>query len=672
MKLWLAALLILALPLAIPLAAADIDITPTPPGGATPTTRSSEAMYSVKISSEMPGNLFLANQPITLTARIANSGKEQSAMVTMRVSTGFGCVVQEDKARRTLPEKGVFDVVMNLKDAQRFPNGSYRVETEVVGDGNFGYGTTMLGIWRGPVTAFADEFGISYAGSLDDARVAKDLDLFRQAGVGWLRFPMKGWLPTGKANSPEAEHYKGFLQVAGDRGFNLLAAFTPLVRDDPGVNPVQADKDYRESLLAAVTHYGFKIKNWELLRVKPDPNFTELRGIGFKQMVPAREALRKIKTTKSAQVIYSIEDPFPMNSLELFLQTMPAKGDAVGMRYNFIGIPENNVTPASPIFAVEEVVKNAARRTKKLPPLWVTEYGFEPARGNRLPHALYQAALISSTLIINRARGFARTFWRNDPAATFDHPFIAADGNAMPSLLALRTTLDALKGVTAMTPVPVPLDLRSSPTESKIWSYLLMYGNPKKPKSTKGARYALVIWSESDIRAMTLKTPAAQIIVRDLWGNEIELRPTSNTALFQVDAMPRFLDLGTSNDVELLNAFAKFNPPLLTLRNGGANSFEFSLYNDQRCFSGDLPIEMQFRRWPDPTDAIVRKKTLNPADHMNISNTLTIPENASRGQLYEVSVSLLVGTRRIGYLTLPVWYDPGLTTPDLTLPLLMP
>jgi hypothetical protein len=223
-----------------------------------------------------------------------------------------------------------------------------------------------------------------------------------------------------------------------------------------------------------------------------------------------------------------------------------------------------------------------------------------------------------------------------------------------------------------MTPIRVPLNLQSGPSESKVCAYVFQYGDPKKNKgkSKPGVHYALAIWSESDTRAMTLKTPATVITVRDLWGNEIELRPTSNTALIQVDTMPRFIDLGDTNDVELLNPFAKFTPSVLTLRQGGANSFEFSLYNDQRCFSGNLAIEMQFRRWPDATDAIVKKATLDPVGHLTIPNTLTIPENVHGGQVYEVNVSLVIGTRRIGYLTLPVWYDPGMSGPDFSMPLL--
>ncbi|HEY3416204.1 MAG TPA: hypothetical protein VGM23_04905, partial [Armatimonadota bacterium] len=436
MKLRLAALLIFALLLALPLVAADVDISPTPTDTTGGATKPSTPSFGVTISTDVPGNLFQADQPVTLTAHITNPGREQFAMVTIRVSTGFGCIVQEDKVRRKLPEKGSIDAVMNVKSSQHLPNGSYLVEVEAVGDTNFGYTTTMLGVWRGPAKTYSDEFGISYAARVDDERVGKDLELFRQAGVGWLRFPMKGWLPNGQSNPPEAELYKGFIQEASDRGFNLLAAFTPLVRDDPSVNPVQADKDYRESLLAAATRYGFKVKSWELLRVKPDPNYAELRGIGFKQIVPAREALKKLdKNTRDIKVIYSIDDPFPVNSLELFMSTIPTDGDAVGMRYNFIGIPEYQTSPASPIHAADEVVKNAALRTKKLPPLWVTEYGFDPAKGNRLPKPMYQAALISRALIINHAMGFTRTFWRNDPHAAFDLPFVSADGSVMPSLL---------------------------------------------------------------------------------------------------------------------------------------------------------------------------------------------------------------------------------------------
>ena len=49
---------------------------------------------------------------------------------------------------------------------------------------------------------------------------------------------------------------------------------------------------------------------------------------------------------------------------------------------------------------------------------------------------------------------------------------------------------------------------------------------------------------------------------------------------------------------------------------------------------------------------------LGPADRYSLNAEIAIPPDARKGELFQVSSEILLGTRRIGYLTIPVWYAP--------------
>jgi hypothetical protein len=658
--------------LLMPLRAADVNVQADPPvdvvldKGAKPPKPKGEPI-TVAIRTEKAGNLFTPGETVGLTTFITNPGAEQAATVTTVITAEFGCIVYAKKERVTLPANNILQLFIYFPGNNRLPNGSYLAEVAVAATDGIAYGDTLYSVWPGAAEQAYQSFGIAYVGALDNPGIVKDLDLFKAAGVGWLRFPLHGWLPQGEAQPFEAQVYNNFVVEADKRGFNLLAAFTPKITVDPSVDSARADKDYRESVMAAAVRYGFKVKWWELLRVKPDVEKSpEMKGIGYPMLKNGRDALRSVD--KSLKALYSVEDPFKWNAMELFHNNVPVVGDGVSLRYNFVGIPEVKTNPESPAFSITDLEGAAMTALKRRPPLWVTEYGFDPRKADHLPGPQYQAALVARALVLDRLVGIERTFWRHQPGSPYDLPLTRTDGSAMPSLLALRTTMAALADLTEIKELPSPI------AETRV--FIIKHGGEKKAwyARTKKATYSLALWSTGGPGAMALKSKATRMSVTDLWGNAIELKPTSGVAIVQVDEFPRFVDLDDTPDVELFSSFARFLPSKLVLREDGLNTMTFVILNDQRLFNGNISLELNFRRWPeepskarpsDPTKVEpetpkvrTEKVNIDPAGRIELDEKLTIPANAHKGHLFNYSVEVLLGTRRIGYLTLPVWYSP--------------
>lgn len=639
------------------LMAAEIDIIPAAPPPAVDviieansrekdTSTAANGRVAITITTDHPGNLYRLGEAVSFIVLLVNPGDEERVSLTTRVASANGCQVYTESAGVLLPGKGEHAEQVKLDAATRMPNGPYRVDAWVEGKTAYGYGFTLFGVWDGPAAAPSETFGISYAGPLDTPRARIDLELFKQAGIRWLRFPLQGWLPQGNAVPPEAERYKSFVREASERGFTLLSAFTPTLTLDPAINPAQADKEYRESLLAAATLFGAQVPYWELLRVKPDPLYPELRGIRSPELARGRAALRTFN--KHLTALFSLETPFLANAQELTLAGLPMKEDILGLRYDFIGLPETkDASPKPPLFEMETVgahMKSAKRTT----PVWITEYGFDPKKGDRIPGAIYQAALMSRAFIMGRMNNITRTFWRHNPAAQFDLPFTTETGAAQPSLLAMRTTLAMLEGKTLVGPVSAP---------AGMYAFLFASGNQGKKKAD--VRYLLVVWTERTATATSVKSASPVLKLTDLWGNAIELNPVDNSALISVDEFPRFLDLGAVREVELIGPFAHFEPSRVILKPKAENVCKFHIVNDPRVFAETHIVEANFRRWPH-TEEVKTEKTSwrGMYDWSDWFFTLTIPAGARKGQIYEVSAELIIGTRRIGYLQLPVWYSP--------------
>jgi len=614
-------------------------------------TAKSSPDVTVAFRSSDRSHLFAAGKPIDLTA-VFTSKVAQQATLYARVGTAYGAQVALVSKTATFPAGGEVTLPITFDHMDQLPNGAYQVDAWLEGAQGANSGVTTFSIWNGPLEHRVDSVGISYAGPLDTERTWQDLDLFSQAGVGWLRFPLQGWLPQGQTVPAEAETLNRFLQEASRLNYTLLAAFTPKVTVDPSVNALQAGKEYKESLLAAAARYGFQVKIWELLTVKPDPQYQDLKGIRYQDLAQYYPALKAMD--KAFHVIFSIENPLKWNALELFNEKIPVKGDLLGMRYNLFGIPEYKTDPVSPAYSLDEIMPAARTYLKNAPPVWVTEYGFDPKVGDRMPEPPMLAALMTRALLINRGANIDRTFWRYDPDEALNVPFISKDGSTQANFLALRTTLQMLDGVTSIHDVPSP----QLTINSKVWALLLRYDAPKKKP-----RYVLATWLESrDSRvtsSLTLKTSAPRVTVTDLWGNAAELQPTSSAMVFTVDAFPRFIDLGTFNDAEIYSPFAYFDPSAVVLTEGGQNYLGLTMHNDQRLFHGDVNCEVYLRRWPGVEGELKKQKVnLGPADSMSIQGRLDVPENARSGQIFEVSADIMLGTRRIGYLTIPVWYVP--------------
>jgi hypothetical protein len=609
-------------------------------------------LIAIRFSGLPAGHVLQRGTPVSFDVHLTNPGAEQQVIMKVLLTTGFGSIVYEDTVRVVLPDHGEEHVHVDIDGSTLLPQGPYILEAWAQGD-DIGQHSTRISVWNGPAPTPFQTFGISYAGPLFGSRMRSDLDLFRAAGIGWLRFSLHGWLPQGQVNPTEAAVFDQFIQEAGDRQFSMVAAFHPKMSADPATDPVQADKDYLESLMAAATRYGFKVKTWELMRVKPDPNFPQLRGIGYGEIARGREALRK--TDKTLQAIMPLDDPFVFNAQEMHLNGMPGKGDVMGMHFNFSGLPEHdNITPRPPVAQMEELTAVSKKALKQVPPIWATEFGFDVNKGSRLPHAMFQAAVISRAHILNLSLGLGRTFWRHSPEAKHDLPFTDDDGAAMPSLLAMRTTMEMLNGVTKVSEVLTFPDVKT---------FLLSYGTPKR-RGKNRVRQVLAVWSiptserPKPIGAMTIKTTASELRVTDLWGNTIELHPANGVAIFPVDEFPRFIDLGKETDVELFRPFIAFEPSPVELSPGGANELGLKVVNNQMLFQGDLSLTFYLRRWPGGEDAKELKVSV-PAHGALIQRApLSIPDDAVKGQVYEVNADVLVGTRRIGYLVLPVWYNP--------------
>ena len=625
-------------------------------------TKAEPPNITVTFRSSVRNQLFTAGQPIDLTA-VFTSRVAQQATLYARVTTAYGVPVLANGKDVELPAGGEVAFPLDFRGVERLPNGMYQVESWAEGTRDAAVGRTQFSIWNGPLDHVTECFGINYVAPLNTERTWSDLDQFKQAGIGWLRFPLQGWLPQGQAVPAEAEVYNQFIQEAGKRNYKLLAAFTPRMTVDRSVNEMQADKEYKESMLAAVARYGFKVKDWELLTVKPDPAFKELKGIRYQDLAKYYPSLKEME--KSCRVIFSADNPLKWNALELFNEKIPAKDDVLAMRYNLIGIPEVKTEPVPPVYSLEEIIPAARASLKQVPPIWVTDYGFDPRLGNRLPEPTMQAALLARALFINRGNGIERTFWRYDPGDMWNEPLIGADGIPRANYLALRTTLQMLEGVVEVKDVLSP----QLTTRGKVWAFLLRYGGEKKGRDKRKTRYALVTWLESRdnrvVYSMTLKTKAQRITLTDLWGNATEMQPTSNVVVFTVDAFPRFIDLGENSDVELFSPFASFMSPAVILSEGKENILGFSMHNDQRLFRNDLNCDVYLRRWPGEDGVLKKEKfDLGPADSKSIRGELFIPENARKGQIFEVNADIMLGTRRIGYLTMPVYYLPKAEVKD--------
>lgn len=655
---FLIGLLLLSL---LPMLAKEVEVTPDPPAPQTPNvavdienqapkTPPGTGAVTITIVTDHPGNLYPAGQRIDFVFTIANAGPAERASLTTRVSSSLGCAVYTDVLGVKLPANASITQSVEIENASKLPNGPYRIDVTVEGDTAYGYGWTLFSIWDGPLKATNDTFGISLAGPLDGDRAEADMDLFKMAGVSWLRFPLRGWLPQGTAVPRETAMYKQFIGEASSRNFSLVAAFTPTVTVDPAINREQAGKEYRESLMAAAANFGPQVPYWELLTVKPDPLYPELRGIRPPELLLGREALRGFN--KNLVALFPIETPFSATMMDLAAVGLPPKGDLVGMHYDFIGLPETrDANPKAPLFEMPAVMATCQGLLKRVPPAWVTDYGFSAAKAERLPAAAHQAALLARAYILNRAAGIPRTFWRHNPADQYDLPLTTSLAAASPSYLAIRTMLEQMDGASLISEVPATDGMHA-----------LLFG--KGNLSSKGrkrdkARYLLVIWTESLPSAATLRLGAAHASITDLWGNTTEFEPVDNAIITTVDAFPRFIDLGNADGVEVINPFAHFSPARMILKPGAENIFTFEMLNDPRVFNSAHVFDINFRRWPNTEEVKTLQAPFNyQYDRFNRTFPLSIPDNAQKGMVYEVTAEIKVASRRVGMLTLPVWYAP--------------
>lgn len=209
----------------------------------------------------------------------------------------------------------------------------------------------------------------------------------------------------------------------------------------------------------------------------------------------------------------------------------------------------------------------------------------------------------------------------------------------MPSLLAMRTTMQMLQGVTKMTAVQPPVVnmkaylMRVEDTKNTTEKTDKTDKSDRKEKKKKGAHphYLLAVWSDNTSTGVTVKSDASRVTVTDLWGNAMEISPIDGVAMYGVDEFPRFIDLGESSNVELYVPFVTFDPARIVLHDDSENKFSLIIHHDNRLFHGQLSLDVNFLRWPaaETEDETIKtqKVTLNPMNHYTIDSRLSIPPN---------------------------------------------
>jgi len=646
-------IMMLAITVTMPLVAQDAPVTATPiPGNGTVTAVAvPPAKFAMFYTSADPNNLFPSGRAISLTAHIQNPGAAQEVVYKTLLIYGFNCVIDSQAKIIKLDATGTTDVEITFPGSEHFPNGAYQLSSWLEGVNVVGVvSLTNLGIWNGPANAINDRLGISYQAPLAGERTLQDMNVFKRAGVGWLRFPMQGWLTEQGARPPQADIYDPFIREATRRNYKLLAAFVPKITVDRTVFPDQAEKEYAESLLAATARYSLQLPYWELQRIPASPVFLDEKGIGFNQLVEGNKAIRIHH--KDLNVVYSFESPFKDHADELMTLKGVGDNDILGMRYNFISVPENSDLSISPANGQQNLIAGIKDKYDRNPSVWVTDYGFELKQTSRPVHQLHQAAFMSRALILDRKVGIERSFWRYDPASSLETPFLSTEGGATTMLLALRTTAEQLRGA--------HLERDMSSPALGIRAYLFHFDDD--------SHYTLVAWAEAGgtrgiqpLPAITIKSAAKNIPVFDTWGNGIELSPVDNIALLQVDEFPRFANLGKTKDIELFPSFITFENARPALSGPGANVLKVHLIHDPKIFKDKKVLDLSFQEWPGNKKVDTMKAVLIPNATEDVIRSLSFPNNPRVGQLYTLYMDVLDNSRRIGHFEIIVGYNPAAT-----------
>lgn len=628
-----------------PIWADEVAVTATPiPGEGTVTAVAvPPAKFAIFCTSADPNNLFRAGRAINLTAHIQNPGPAQDVVYKYLLLYGFNCVVTSGEKKIKLEASSTTDVELEFPGSEHFPNGAYQISSWLEGVNVFGVSSlTSLGVWNGPATFMNDRIGINYQASLAGDRTWRDMDTFKRAGVGWLRFPLQGWLTVQGARPPQAEVYDLFIREATKRNYKLLAAFLPKVTVDRTVFPDQAEKEYAESLLSATTRYERQLPYWELQRVTASAVYLDEKGIGFNQLVAGHNAIRK--HPNNLKLIYSFESPFKDHAEELMGLNGFSDNDILGMRYDFIGIPENTTFSMPPAMGYPDLKTDIKKSYKRNASAWVTDYGFDLQKTvTRPPLPLHQAAFMARALILDRMAGIERSFWRYDPTSVNETPFVTEEAGATPMLLALRTTAEQLRGA--------HLERDLSSAALGIRAYLFHFDDD--------SHYSLVAWSEQqEPSGITIKSAAKNIPIFDTWGNGIELSPVDNVALLQVDEFPRFANLGKVKEIELYPSFIAFDHARPALTGPDANVIKVHLVHNPQIFKSKKVIDIDFHEWPGNEKGDTMKAVLIPNASEDIVHPLSFPPNPRPGQLYTLSVDIKDNSRKIGHFDVIVGYVP--------------
>ena len=646
----------------VTLGAQTVPILPLPPVDNPPSTDPPAAIArNIHVSFQSPAAnfLFLAGEPVQITASILNTAASQDSTVTITVMSGLGAQVLKRTFYDPLMEGETLEYPITLGEDYRLPGGPYIMEVLVKAEKDWGYGEASFGVWNGPLSVQSDFLGINYTGPLQEERAMRELQLFQDAGIGWLRLPVQGWMPQGQAIPIESLLYDRLLRSAAEKNIQVLAAFTPQISVDPTINSLQAQKDYNESLLAAAARYGFMVKRWELLTISRPLYPSGLQGIWYTEIKPGREALTRFD--KSLQVFYGADDPALANVEALLRMDLPLKGDGIALHYNMQSLPEMQ-KERTPSTLVGEASSKAKYIIKRVPPVWITDFGFHPRllrdSGQTNTH---QAALFARTALLSRFTNIERIFWRHNTTDTNDLPFSSEHGGVQPTYLALRTIVSQINGLSAVTPVFTSLIGQDNT------NIHLMRFDEQQGKKKKISRYKLVLWTTriSHRTTLALRTVAPRIMVTDIWGNVQVLQPSNNIALVQADEFPRFIDLDFDGKVEVSHAgaVAFFTPNCKWLTADGDHNIKFTLVNNQNIFQGRIAGRLVFHSWPGgqqqaPVDYELEPYREKPIEFRDLFNDRAVMQDARNQRLFsEINVDIMHGELRMGYLTLPVYYS---------------
>jgi|GEM_PF-2091747 len=619
-------------------------------------TQARKAGVEIIVKTNRLGNLFSVLDDIKVNVEIVNNNSERYAgTAEVFVKNSFGSIIYIKKHDIILGANST-DVIPLTYSFGGLPFGPYNIDVIldlkengwVIGNGKFSY-------YDSTVYSENDWFGINYIGDFDNERIYNDFELFDRLGVSNLRFTMQGWLPQHEVTLDEIEYSYRLLDKVKPYGFNLLCNFMPAFSTDTRVNSLLAEVEMEESLAAALSRYAYEIKEWE---ISPSPSeYTLLgnRGIRYGEIKKLRDIITKYD--KKLKVIVGVDSPHKGNLTESFYYKIPQKSDYSGFHYSYLKRPENSiVNPTPPVFIMDTIKSDAGKILKHGLNLWMTDLGFD-TKAENLPNDIDQAILMSRAILQNRASGFDRIYWRNNPYDKKDLPFIGNDGVANPSYLAVRNLLIQLDRTTES-------DMLSFNAEDNSLFHVFMFKSGKKEKNKK---QVLAFWREDVVmrRQIMIEVDCPQVVLTDIWGNSTYLYPANGKINLPITEKPSYLDVSDAKKVHVTvgkQGVLSFEPRIATINEKmtpAETKLSLVVTNDPSFFRGTQTLMVTVE-----CPALFKEMLITEVNLVeNSTRQIMLPSfdiaDADRVHgkgITEVTARLFVGTQCVAVAVLPIYY----------------